>query len=46
MTFITLLFWAIRKTVFNADNIKSSNMITEEIYEIKIPIIIEKNMTI
>ena len=40
MTFITLLF----RTVFNADNIKSLTMITEEMYEIEIPIIIEKNM--
>ena len=38
-----LLLWDIRKTVFNADNIKSSNMVTEEMYEIEIPIIIEKN---
>ena len=43
MTFIAL-FWAIRKTVFNADNIKSSNMTTEEMYEIEIPIITEKNL--
>ena len=41
---ITLLFWAIRKTVLNADNIKSSNMIAEEMYEIEIPIIITKNL--
>ena len=39
-----LFFWAIRKTVFKADNIRSSNMITEEIYEIEIAIIIEKNL--
>ena len=38
-----LLLWDIRKTVFNTDNIKSSNMVTEEMYEIEIPIIIEKN---
>ena len=44
MTFITLLFSAIRKTVFNIDNIKSSNVISEEMYEIEIPIIIEKNL--
>ena len=44
MTFITLLFSAIRKTVFNTDNIKSSNVISEEMYEIEIPIIIEKNL--
>ena len=42
MTFITLLFWAIRKTVFNADNVKSSN-ISEDMYEIEIPIITEKD---
>ena len=36
MTFITLLFWAIRKTVFNADNIKSSSMITEEMHKTEI----------
>ena len=39
-----LLFWAIQKTVFNADNIKLSNVITEEIYEIEISIIIKKNL--
>ena len=39
-----LLFWATRKTVFNADNIKALNMITEEMYEIEIPIITEKNL--
>ena len=44
MAFITLLFRAIRKTVLNVDNIKSSNMITEEMYEIEIPTIIEKNL--
>ena len=42
MTFITL-FWAIRKTVFNADNVKSSNIISEDMYEIDIPIITEKD---
>ena len=46
MTFITLLFLAIRKTVFNVDNIKSSNMITKEMYEVEIVIIIEKNLAI
>ena len=44
MMFITLLFWAIWKTVLNADNIKSSNMIAEEMYEIEISIIIAKNL--
>ena len=39
-----LLFGIIQKTVFNADNTKSSNMISEEIYEIETPIIIEKNL--
>ena len=42
--FITLLFWGIRKTVFNVDNIKSSNVIIEEMYEIEFPIIIEKSL--
>ena len=41
---LTLLFWAIRKTVFNADNIKSSNIFTKEMYESEVPIIIEKNL--
>ena len=44
MTYITVLFWAIRKTVFNDGNIKSLNMITEEMYEIEIPVIIEKSL--
>ena len=44
MTFITLLFWVIWKTASNAVNIKSANMITEEIYEIEIPIIIARNL--
>ena len=44
MTYITVLFWAIRKTVSNDDNIKSLNMIMEEMYEIEIPVIIEKSL--
>ena len=44
MAFIMLLFRAIRKTVFNTINIILSNMIADEIYEIEIPIIIEKNL--
>ena len=39
-----LSLWGIRKTIFKADNIKSSNMITEEIHEIEISVIIEKNL--
>ena len=39
-----LSLWGIRKTIFKADNIKSSNMITKEIHEIEISIIIEKNL--
>ena len=39
-----LSLWGIRKTIFRADNIKSSNMITEEIHEIEISVIIEKNL--
>ena len=33
-----------RKTVFNVDNIKSSNVITEEMYEIEFPIIMGKSL--
>ena len=44
MTIIALLFWAIRKAAFNPDNIKSPNMITEEMHETEIPIIIENNL--
>ena len=44
MTLLALLFSVIRKTVVNAQNIKSSNMISEEMYEIEISIIIEKNL--
>ena len=44
MKFITLLFLGIQKTVFIVDNIKSSNVITEEMYEIEFPIIMGKSL--